>query len=419
MKLAKLIHVSIENGKTGQSNKFYEMRENADGTFTVEYGRVGCAKPATETYPMSKWNDKYYEKTGPRKNYKDVTNLFQEVISENTSNRTKISEIKNPAIKLLFDDLRKYANKSIEENYKVTQDSVTEMQVKEAQSIIDKINSNLCLNANLSNLNTMLMELYVVIPRKMKDVRENLFKGFATKDDLNNAQLKMKEEQDTLDTMAGQVELLKQQKLTTSEKIEVNEDIDLLKSMGLEVTEVDATELNMIRNLMGSNSRQLRKAFKIINKKTEDKFIKNVSNAGVKKTQLFWHGSRNQNWFNIIQTGLLIRPSGAAYTGSMFGDGIYGADKAQKSIGYSSLSGSCWAGGNSNKAYLALFEFHVGNQKHITNHTSDCYTLNKSKLQHDGYDSVYAHGGADLRNNEYIVYDSCQVTIKYLIEIGN
>jgi hypothetical protein len=36
-----------------------------------------------------------------------------------------------------------------------------------------------------------------------------------------------------------------------------------------------------------------------------------------------------------MQTGLLIRPSGAI-SGSMFGDGIYFADKAQKSIGYSS-----------------------------------------------------------------------------------
>jgi hypothetical protein len=41
------------------------------------------------------------------------------------------------------------------------------------------------------------------------------------------------------------------------------------------------------------------------------------------KERLYWHGSRNENWFNIMQTGLLIRPSGAVHTGSMFGDGIY------------------------------------------------------------------------------------------------
>ena len=102
----------------------------------------------------------------------------------------------------------------------------------------------------------------------------------------------------------------------------------------------------------------------------------------------------------------------------MFGDGIYGANKAQKSIGYTSYRGSYWASGNSSNAYLAVFDFHVGNQKHITNHTYDCYSLNKSKLERDGFDSVYAHGGADLRNDEFIVYDAHQVTIKYLVEIG-
>ena len=111
--------------------------------------------------------------------------------------------------------------------------------------------------------------------------------------------------------------------------------------------------------------------------------------------------------------------AGAVHTGSMFGDGIYGANKAQKSIGYTSLRGSYWASGSDNKAYLALFDFHVGNEKHIKNHTSDCYTLNKSRLEKEGFDSVYAHGGADLRNDEFIVYDAAQVTVKYLVEISN
>ncbi|HRW21235.1 MAG TPA: hypothetical protein P5509_04625 [Bacteroidales bacterium] len=68
---------------------------------------------------------------------------------------------------------------------------------------------------------------------------------------------------------------------------------------------------------------------------------------------------------------------------------------------------------------MAIFDFHLGNQKHITHHDSSCYSLNKQKLAKDGYDSVYAHGGADLRNDEFIVYDAAQVTIKYIVEIGN
>ena len=38
------------------------------------------------------------------------------------------------------------------------------------------------------------------------------------------------------------------------------------------------------------------------------------------------------------------------------------ADKARKSIGYTSLGGSYWANGNDDKAYLCIFEFATGKE---------------------------------------------------------
>ena len=43
--------------------------------------------------------------------------------------------------------------------------------------------------------------------------------------------------------------------------------------------------------------------------------------------------------------------------------------------------------------------------------------IDKQQVNDRGCDSVFAQGGADLRNDEYIVYDSTQVTIRYLIEL--
>ena len=60
---------------------------------------------------------------------------------------------------------------------------------------------------------------------------------------------------------------------------------------------------------------------------------------------------------------------------------MLGADKAQKSIGYSSLSGSYWARGNSSTGFLALYKTHTGNQKHIHSHNSSCYSLNFNDLK--------------------------------------
>ena len=100
----------------------------------------------------------------------------------------------------------------------------------------------------------------------------------------------------------------------------------------------------------------------------------------------------------------------------MFGDGIYFADKAQKSIGYTSARGSYWSRGSSETAFLALFSVHVGKQKMITRASP---RLNKTQISKEGYDSVFAKGGADLRNNEYIVYDKQQCTVSYLVEISS
>lgn len=41
LKYAKLVHVSVDNGLTHQSNKVYIMEEQNDGRIKCEYGRVG------------------------------------------------------------------------------------------------------------------------------------------------------------------------------------------------------------------------------------------------------------------------------------------------------------------------------------------------------------------------------------------
>ena len=44
--------------------------------------------------------------------------------------------------------------------------------------------------------------------------------------------------------------------------------------------------------------------------------------------------------------------------------------------------------------------------------------LTQQQVSQEGYDTVFAQGGADLRNDEYIIYDSSRCTIRYLIELG-
>ena len=431
LRFAKLIHVSVDNGSTAQSNKVYIMEEQNDGRIKCEYGRVG--KDLVTVYKQScEWGKVYGDKISSRKGYTDVTDMVTETILDDSKTTNTAStkagtlkEIFCKKTKSLFDDLMAFANKSIQKNYKVTQESVTEAQVDAAQEVINEAVKTLKKGNAVKAVNDLLMKLYTIIPRKMNDVRDYIVKSMDSTSDLDIAKNLLSSEQDTLDTMSGQVQLLKQQKEANAKADEdttdgvVSADLTILDQMGLTAEEeTDKEAIALVTKLMGPNANQIKKIIKISNNKTKAGFDTNLNKVTNKKRRLYWHGSRNENWFNIIQTGLMIRPSGAIHTGSMFSDGIYFADRAQKSIGYSSLRGSYWTRGGDNKGFIALFDVHVGNQKNIYKHDSSCYNITYDGLQKEHFDSVYAHGGADLRNNEFIVYDGAQCTIAYIVEIG-
>lgn len=424
LRYAKLVHVSVDNGLTEQSNKFYTMEEQPDGRIKCDYGRVG--KTSTTVYKSSyEWDKIYNQKTSAKKGYTDVTEIIAESIEVDDTNTSTtddgVDSIPDALVKSLIKDLMSFANKSIQKNYKVTQDAVTEKQIETAQEILDDIIKSTKKGCNIKELNDKLLQLYTVIPRKMDNVKNYLLEPITDKSSLEAAQRFLSDEQDTLDTMAGQVKLIKQQKEASKPKTKADkkkQDITILEQMGLTIeVETDKKSLELVNKLLGQNQNRARQIYKVINHKTQNKFDKHIEKAENKKRRLYWHGSRNENVFNITQTGLLIRPSGAIHTGSMFGDGIYFANKAQKSIGYTSLRGSYWARGSSNKGYLLLFDVHLGNQKHIHNHDYSCYSLCEKEITKDGFDSVYAHGGADLRNDEFIIYNPNRCTIKYLIEM--
>jgi poly [ADP-ribose] polymerase 2/3/4 len=425
LRYAKLIHVSVDNGKTDNSNKVYIMEEMPDGRIKCEYGRVGKSL-TTEYKDSSKWSSVYRQKTGASKGYTDVTELLAEVVVDETQPKdNKVEAIKDEVVRKLVEELMAFANKSIQRNYKVTQEAVSEQQVTAAQEVLDGIGGLIKIGVDIKHVNDMLLKLYTIIPRKMDNVKYHLMSEIKDDNTLEQAQRLLNNEQSALDTMAGQVQLIKQQRAAAKEAVEEkstgkkSKSLTILEQMGLTIeVENDKDTLELITKLLGPNAKQAKKVYKVKNLKTQVIYDKHLEKALDKKKRLYFHGSRNENWFNILQTGLLIRPSGAVHTGSMFGDGIYFADKAQKSIGYTSLNGSYWARGGDNKAFLALFDVHLGKQKEILHHSSSCYSLSKKVLDKEGYDSVFAKGGADLRNNEFIVYDSAQCTVSHLIEIG-
>lgn len=377
------------------------MTQVSDTEFTVEYGRVESSK-ATARYPMSKWSS--IKRSKIRKGYRDITGLKTVSVVEKTV--SKNIDLGDARVNTFMDFLQSSALHSIGSNYSVTYHDVTLQQVNEAQKqldiLADMASTDGGLNINL--FNDALIELYMIIPRRMTNVRNHLASN------KSEALVKISSEQDTLDSMKGQVTM-------NAPKENIVEAESILDKMGIAISPVEDTdELDRIFSMNNYDGVKIHNVFKITNHNTQKIFDAAVGSSNNKTTKLLWHGSRNENWISILQSGLLLRPSNAIITGKMFGYGTYFAPSFGKSVGYTSLKGSYWTSGNANKGVMALYDVHYGNP-YIVYSSQPGMTYDKLR-KYGEYDSVHAKAGRVLRNDEIIVYREPQTTISYMVEIS-
>ena len=398
-----LVMVSAAN-----NNKYYNLfPENNE--FRVEYGRIDATKTITR-YPINKWESQIKNKL--KKGYVDVTDLKQDLVEEisSTNPDSPYKEIENKAIKTIVDKLQSLAKETINKNYTVKASAVTSDMINAAQATINELaNSSL----SIEEFNNILLKLFMIIPRRMGNVADYLA---SSEDDFGKI---VSKEQDLLDVMRGQVYI--------KPTVEVNNSVDkkdktILEEFGLVFEEADRSDIALIKTLMNESANKFRNAWKVTNLQTQERFDKFVKDNNITNTKMLFHGSRSENFWSIIKTGLVLRPTNAVITGKMFGFGCYYAPKCAKSIGYTSLSGSYWARGGSNVAYMALFDVAYGVPYNVYEFNSKYYDLTYDKLQkfQPGANCLHAHADKGmLRNDEIVVYKEDQMTIKYLIEIGD
>jgi poly [ADP-ribose] polymerase len=149
--------------------------------------------------------------------------------------------------------------------------------------------------------------------------------------------------------------------------------------------------------------------------------------------KLLWHGSRITNFAGILSQGLRIAPPEAPCTGYMFGKGVYFADMVSKSANY------CFASSGNPTGLLLLCEVALGDMyerngaEYVTKlpdgkqSTKGCGRTEPSAddkhVTPDGLEIPYGKGtssginASSLLYNEYIVYDTAQVNMKYLLKV--
>lgn len=391
MRYARLLCISA-----GNHNKVYEMHERAGGTFEAHYGRVGAAAQV-RTYSMAEWETKHREKL--RKGYRDVTGLA--VVAPSGPRHLPIAD---PDVADVMARFERAAQAHVGAHYDVQVAAVTAQMLAEAEAHLDRL-ARLArgLRFDADATNAALVDLYHAIPRRMTRVADHLAA------DRVALRERLAREQDLLDTLRTQVVLARPDAAPTQ---------TLLDALGLTLRPATLAETLRVRAHVGfEHQGAVRRVFAARHAATAARYDAARAQAACPDERLLWHGSRTANWLSIFRTGLVLHPTSAVVTGKMFGYGLYFADRFAKSLGYTDARGSVWARGADDTAYLALFRVHTGRRHEVHAWEPALARTTRADLP-AGTDSLHAHGGADLRHDEYIVYDEAQATLAYLVEVA-
>lgn len=379
------------------NNKFYRMTGYAgEPSFTVEYGRIG-SRGMTRRYPLSEWYRKYDEKIA--KGYLDKTNSY--IINSSLSiSGTNYAQIDNPCVKSFIDRLLYYADQKIRQSYTIDVADVTEHMVLEAQALIDLLYNQ----ESTTSFNKILVDLFIALPRKMKLVDNYLL---ASMDDKYKV---ISREQDLLDVMKAQVRI--------REKVHSSQTI--LEAHGLSVTLASDKQEKEVLSHLKDQASNVAHIYSVRNTKTESNFQKYCKARNISQSDFLYHGSLNENYWGILEGGMSLNPN-ARITGKMFGQGLYFATNPKKSMRYTSLPGcnNVHPTGNENSGILSVFKVATGTPLDVTVWNRKMYDYDEKTIRAMGYDSLFAHKGVSLVNDEIIVYNKCACTIRYLIEMKN
>lgn len=146
-------------------------------------------------------------------------------------------------------------------------------------------------------------------------------------------------------------------------------------------------------------------AFRVTRPADVAKYRKDLTHDGA--GVLLFHGTRRTTAAGILSRGLLptraATAAGGHYSGSAYGDGVYFANNAGKSLGYTGAS----------VGDRVMFVAFVAQGKIQTHNGRSSGGFNRK----GGFDSIHAVGGNDLAHDEMIVPTTQQTCLAYVLEL--
>jgi poly [ADP-ribose] polymerase 2/3/4 len=417
------------------SNKFYHVTLSEDGTVTKRYGRVGVAGVTnTERTGLKGYQTIINQKI--RKGYTETAVVSDYAPKRNIDDISSIAKVAllgtekmNSVLENLVDTLVRLNNHDIFEAsgglIKVNNDGIIttplglidKTSIANAQRILEKLE---LISSGQPQFITLLEEYLRLIPQKVGSKRgwhENFF-------DKGNTFLKQRE----LLKQLGESLALRESRIKASKNDENKSSVDAtaeyekLFQLKINVLE-DKAEFERINRLYesqkshyhASSKLRLKRVFVLEDSQGKDSY--EIARAKLGNERNLWHGTRAGNVLSILRKKLICPPiSGTTIKiqGRLFGSGVY-LGPASKSLNYS--YGGVWDNGpRDNTCFMFLTNTVLGNEYHPQGrggHSDD-------RIQRSGkYDSIHARAkDTGLMNDEYIVWKTEQISMRYLCEFG-
>ena len=393
------------------------MEQKDDYIFSVTEGQIGIKygrqRPKKYEAPMSEWESFMQMKIDAGfLLYSDKKLEKKEIEIVQNSDGNSYKSIDNPDVKQIVENLLLYAQKCMEENFKISVVDIPEPMIEKGKEILEDLAKNY-ENMSLAVFNNKLKALFMSMPRRIPDINKVLAKRPADFNDI------LAKEQDLFDIMISQVRQGKMA-VTTSQTI--------LEAFGITIESCTKEEKDAIKKMMRSEGNRFINAWRVKNLATEKRFNEFCAKEGfeikedlenTKNVTHLFHRSRNENFWSIITNGLTINPTGVVITGKAYGNGTYFAPDACKSVGYTSRRGAKWTSGGSDVGYMGIYKVATGVRY---NGSRGCNSrLNWEELQriHPGAHCTWAECRySGFMMDEVIVYRDEQSTIEFLVQIG-
>lgn len=229
---------------------------------------------------------------------------------------------------------------------------------------------------------------------------------------------------------------IKAMEVKKEDDLEVRHPVDVQYErleVKLEPLDRDSKDFELLEKYILSTHGATHSAYKM---QVEDIFVCEKDSLPFKdkgNRMLLFHGSRLSNFAGILSQGLRIAPPEAPVTGYMFGKGCYFADMSSKSANY------CFATPSKPCGLLLLCEVALGKSNELLQADYNANKLPKGTSSVKGVGRVRpenqvkledgtivplgpgvnkAVDGGSLIYNEFIVYDTKQVRLRYLAKIA-